>query len=67
MALYMHTTMPTKYYYEHSSYSVFFSEEASTESAVLTPASRTARESLSECGADDGRSGSVYRCSEYIV
>ena len=45
-----------------------FSEGPSTESDVLTPANRTARESLSECGAEsyDGRSSSVYRCSKFF-
>ncbi|CAB3986466.1 roundabout homolog 1-like isoform X1 [Paramuricea clavata] len=42
------------------------SEGTSTESDVLTPVSRAARESLSECGAEsyDGRSSSVYRFSD---
>lgn len=46
-----------------------FSEGPSTESDVLTPVSRPAREDVSECGAEsyDGRSSSVYRCSKFSV
>ena len=46
-----------------------FSEGPSTESDVLTPASRAARESVSEYGGEsyDGRSSSVYRCSKFFL